>query len=184
MRFDSPVGTQTERDSDKLWPGAWVDATGFATYYTATGSPAYHTGADLNLNAPVFDSDAHSPVYAVADGLVCYAAVNTAWGAGNAIVITKHTLEDGTVVYARYAHIEALKVSAGQAVVRGQPLAKIGNAAGRYPYHLHFDLARADLCAKPGDWPGTDKARLLRDYYDPLVFLREHHSDPKAEAAR
>jgi murein DD-endopeptidase MepM/ murein hydrolase activator NlpD len=182
MRFDSPVGAQAERDGATIWPGAWIDATGYNVMYTATGSPAYHTGADLNLNKPWFDADAHSPVYAVADGLCCYAEVSTAWGAGNAIVVTKHT-DRGRIVYARYAHVENIKVRAGDAVARGQQLAQIGSGTGRYPYHLHFDLARVDLCVYPADWPGASSLRVVRDYYDPLVFLREHHADPKVRAS-
>ena len=172
-RYDAPVGTMEERDSSQLWPGDWVDATGFGTYYDATGAWAYHTGADLNLNKPTWDADRDAPVYAVADGTVVYAAINTAWGTNNAIITIRHS--DG--IWSRYAHIEKLLVKAGDFVTRGQRIAEIGNAGGRYPSHLHFDVARLDLGAKPADWPGADKARLLRDYVDPLQWIKNHHKE-------
>lgn len=169
MIFDSPVGTEVERHSSKVWPGEWIDATGFGTYYNATGAWAYHTGADLNLNIPVRDSDANAPVYAVADGLVQYAGVLPVWGL---VVVIKH---DG--VWSRYGHVENLKVKAGDGVTRGQQIAQIGNAGGRYPYHLHFDISTANLGEHPADWPGTDKARLLRDYRDPRQYISDHHDE-------
>lgn len=58
--YTAPIGTEAERASGKIWPGAWGDATGYATRYRI-GSPneAYHTGADLNCNTPIWDADAH-----------------------------------------------------------------------------------------------------------------------------
>jgi hypothetical protein len=50
----------------------------------------------------------------------------------------------------------------------------IGNANGRYAYHLHFDVARVDLALHPTDWPNTNLARLLATYFDPQKFIREH----------
>jgi hypothetical protein len=59
--YTAPIGTEAERASGKIWPGSWFDATGYARHYRI-GQPneAYHTGADLNCNTPVWDSDAHS----------------------------------------------------------------------------------------------------------------------------
>ena len=45
--FDVPMGTPEDRASDKVWPGAWIDATPYGTRYDATGKWAIHTGADL-----------------------------------------------------------------------------------------------------------------------------------------
>jgi hypothetical protein len=61
--YDSPVGTAEERAESKVWPAQWFDATGYDRLYrVGTSSQAYHTGADLNLNEPYWDADAHSPV--------------------------------------------------------------------------------------------------------------------------
>lgn len=175
LRWDSPVGTPAERDSDDVWPGHWVDATGFGTYYTATGRGAYHTGVDLNLNKPAWDSDRGAPVYAAADGRVVVATANSPWGDENGMVVILHEMPGGRFVWSRYAHVERIAVAAGEIVRRGAQIAQIGNGGGRYPYHLHFDISTADLGIKPGDWPGLDLARLKRDYVDPRVWIAEHH---------
>lgn len=170
MRYDPPVGTTEQRDSDKVWPQDWVDATGYATlYHDSTGKQAYHTGADLNLNKPIYDADAGKPVYAAADGLVTFAGFKTVW---NGIVILKHA--DGKCT--RYAHVANIVVAAGQRVARGQQLASIGHPLNG-PNHLHFDIANIDLSSIPGDWPGIDLARLKRDYIDPLPFIIASRKD-------
>ncbi len=166
--FDSPVGTPEERASLQVWPGQWIDATGYNAWYNGG---QYHTGADLNLNAPAWDSDAHAPVYAVANGTVVFAAGLPVWGN---VVVVKHLLQDESCVWSRYAHLEQMMVQPGDLVERGQQIGAIGNANGRYPFHLHFDIARIDLGARPGDWPGVNPGRVLRDYVDPLKFILGH----------
>jgi murein DD-endopeptidase MepM/ murein hydrolase activator NlpD len=133
----------------------------------------YHTGADLNLNKPHFDTDRESPVYAAADGVVVYAQSDTPWGKRNAIVCIMHELPNGMSVWTRYAHIINLLVKDTDIVKRGQQIAQIGNGGGRYPYHLHFDVAWIDLGARPGDWAGADYGRCVRSYADPLRFIQE-----------
>jgi murein DD-endopeptidase MepM/ murein hydrolase activator NlpD len=160
--YAAPVGTDEERASGNIWPGQWVDATGYLTWYF---DKWWHTGADLNLNEPTFDADAHAPVYAIADGEV-YAVRNYS-GWDNVICVRhEHCLS-------RYAHGENLQVREGESVKLGDHLMDIGDAAGGYPYHLHFDIARlsARMAQYPGDWPGADKERVLRDYNDPKLFL-------------
>jgi hypothetical protein len=166
--FDAPMGTPPERAGAKVWPGVWEDATGYAEHYDATGKWAYHTGADLNLP---FDADAHSPCYAPAAGVVRAAQSFSVWG--NVITI-EHKLADGTHVWSRLAHLEDILVQKGQVVQRGEIVGHVGNASGRYAYHLHYDVAKIDLGASPADWPGDDEARVRRDYIDPLEFTRAH----------
>lgn len=147
----------------KIWPGRWVDATGYARYYAY----GWHTGADLNLNAPNWDADKHRPVYSVASGEV-YAVRTNVRGWGTVICI----IHDECL--SRYAHCENIAVRQGETVEMGDYLGNIGNAGGRYPYHLHIDVARlnARMFKYPLDWPGEDKARVTRDYIDPAKFLR------------
>ncbi len=171
--FDSPVGTVEERLSNEIWPGAWFDATGYATFYTAIG-PSYHTGADLNLNTPFFDADRLAPVYACADGVVTYSAqVGGTWG--YIIVIRHDPLPDGTVVWSRYGHVSNPLVREGDRVVRGQQICNIGNAGGRVPYHLHFDIAKTDILElQPTHWPGLNLGEVYQHYLDPRQFILEH----------
>lgn len=146
----------------------WFDATGYATYYTAAGAPAYHTGCDLNR--PNL-ADSGRPVFAAADGQIVFAGTVPGWQ-GQVIVI-KHWLEDGAWIWTRYAHVA--DVCQAEAVRRGDLIGHIAdyNKDGPKGDHLHFDVARIDLGARPGDWPGADKARLLGDYIDPAAWLRE-----------
>lgn len=173
--YDSPVGTAAERRGDKLWPGNWFDATGFDRLYrVGTPNQAYHTGADLNMNEPYWDADAHSPVYAAASGVVVFADRLPGWG--NVIVIRHDPLiSTGQVLYGRYAHVEGVRVQVGDRVVRGQQICKVGNADGLFTYHLHFDLSpTAVLETQPWHWPRMNRTELRANYVNPLEFILNH----------
>ncbi len=172
--YDPPIGTAAERRSDKVWPGHWFDATGFNRLYRLGSGQVYHTGADLNLNEPYWDADAHSPVYATASGVVTFADRLPGWG--NVIVIRHDPLiTTGEVMYSRYAHIENIMVQVGQRVVRGEQICKVGNADGRFAFHLHFDLSPTSVLeSKPFHWPGLNREALLQNYVDPRKFIEEH----------
>jgi murein DD-endopeptidase MepM/ murein hydrolase activator NlpD len=143
-------------------------------YRIGTSGEAYHTGADLNLNEPYWDADAHSPVYAAASGIVTFADRLPGWG--NVIVIRHDPLlTTGQVIYGRYAHVENLRVRPGDRVVRGQQICKVGNAEGIFAYHLHFDLSPTTILqTSPVDWPKLDRAQLRRDYINPQEFVLKH----------
>lgn len=170
MRFDQPIGTQDDRDAAKAWAGGWFDATGFAAYYTATGKPAYHTGADLNL--PNF-ADSAKPVLASAGGEVV--AVGHWKGWNGVMVVIRHDIG----VWTRYAHLGSVAVHRGQIVQRGDQIGTIGDypPEGKPNDHLHFDVSRKDLGATPGDWPGMDIERLKRDYIDPKEWINTHRGE-------
>jgi murein DD-endopeptidase MepM/ murein hydrolase activator NlpD len=173
--FDAPIGPAEERHSDQTWPGQWIDATGYAVRYRiGTPQEAYHTGADLNLNAPYYDADAHSPVYSAANGVVTYAGRVAGWGR---IIVIRHDplIFNGKVVYARYAHVESPRVQAGQRVVRGEQIASVGNAEGAYPYHLHFDISPTTILnSQPWHWPKLNLNSLLTHYVDPRAFIAKY----------
>ena len=173
LGFDPPVGTAEERVGDQIWPGTWFDATGYATYYTALG-PAYHTGADLNNNTPRWDTDRGQPVFSPASGVVTFSApVSGSWG--YIMVIRHDPLADGTVVWSRLGHIDSALVGEGDRVERGQQVASVGNAGGRVPYHLHFDIAKTNVLEqRPGHWPGLDLDEIFRNYHDPKKFIQDH----------
>ncbi|MBI5929345.1 MAG: peptidoglycan DD-metalloendopeptidase family protein [Chloroflexi bacterium] len=173
--YDVPMGTSTERADTQIWPGNWFDATGFAVrYFMGQPAEAYHTGADLNLNQPFWDADAHSPVYAAASGVVTFAGRLTGWG--NVVVIRHDPLvTNGKVMYGRYAHVEQIVVRVGDRVQRGQQVANVGNAEGAFPYHLHFDLSQTNILeTDPFDWPRLDLNRLLANYSNPQEFVRSN----------
>lgn len=151
----------------------WFDATGYATYYTASGAPAYHTGCDLNR--PNF-MDANAPIYAAADGDVVFGGEVKGWQ--GEVVVIRHKLESGELVWTRYAHIALTHAALNSTVKRGDYIGNIAdyNRNGPTGDHLHFDVAHVDLGEKPGDWPGMDIERLKRDYIDPDKWLRERQA--------
>jgi murein DD-endopeptidase MepM/ murein hydrolase activator NlpD len=138
----------------------------------------YHTGADLNLNFPHWDSNAHSEVCAMGDGKVTYAQRYPnpkAWG--NIIVIDHGTL-DGKPLFSRYAHVENIEVTVGQSVSAGDPLAAVGNGDGLFAYHLHFDISLTEaLRNSPGHWPGMNRGLLHQNYVNPQEWLQAHVTD-------
>ena len=196
VRFDSPVGTDTERAAPfpsgaryykyNVWDGQWFDFNPFLSYYEY----GYHTGADLNLPGRS-DADKGKPIYAAGDGTVIYAG---AWGTWGNIVVVEHpdalvTLPDGRsrrqVVYTRYGHVDKdYPARTGQRVSRGQLLATIGLAAEAVSgWHLHFDVSYTDILKKrPGHWPSKDKSKpsimkeVLDNYVDPLRFIKDNHA--------
>jgi len=153
--------------ASNIWGLDWFNATEFAAAY----SGGLHTGVDLNR--PNY-ADSGANVFAAADGVVRFAGSVKGWQGD--VVTIEHALEDGAHVWTRYAHITRdTGIVAGLAIKRGQVLGIIAdyNRDGPKGDHVHFDVALIDLGAKPGDWPGQDKARLLRDYIDPAKLLLE-----------
>jgi murein DD-endopeptidase MepM/ murein hydrolase activator NlpD len=170
--YDSPLGEAAARMTTKMYPAPWYVSNPYENfYYLGPGqtNPALHTGDDLlttDGTAP------HQPIYATSSGVVTSAERETgSWG--NVIVVRNDpVISNGTVLYARYAHVENMQVKKGDRVSRGQYIANVGNAFGRFAYHLHFDLSNtAILYDRPWDWPGTDKKRLEANYIDPYKFL-------------
>lgn len=161
--FASPV---TGKVGD-VWGGVWFAAVGYAEKYGVAGH--YHTGVDLNL--PGF-LDAGKPVYCAADGeLVWYSAVQ---GWQGKVAVVKHTLEDGQLIWTRYAHIDTLNgLMVGQHIGRG---VQLGTIADYTPIgkpegdHLHYDVSRKDMCEYVDDWPATSLSRVLADYVDPVKW--------------
>lgn len=172
-RWDAPIGTAEERAAAQVWPAWWFDACPYGTRYvnSATGRYVVHTGADLNLNAPFFNADAHALVYAPCAGVVRHVVTLPVWGN---VIILEHATAGGKV-YTRFGHVEEMSVHPGQVVQRGDPLCKVGNGRGVFPYHLHYDIASCNLAVRPGHWPGDNPGAVRADYFDPLQYTRERH---------
>lgn len=172
--YDSPIGTSEQRRGRKVWPSAWRDANPFGKlYFIGTPSEAYHTGADLNFGKPYADKG--MKVYACANGVVIFAARLKVWGD---IIIIRHDplyKPDGAVVYSRYAHVQNTRVEVGQRVARGQRICEISDAYGRFVPHLHFDMSPTTIFeTRPGDWPKTNHAQLMKNYIDPLQWIQRN----------
>lgn len=170
--FQPPVGTEAERNSGKVWPGTWVDATPYGTFYFGKW---FHTGADLNNNSPRHDSDAHAEIYSIGEGVVTYAQLYSKQHWGN-LVIIDHGIVDGKPLFTRYGHVEDIQVTKGQSVKMGHFIARVGNQFGVFPYHLHFDISTTtQLLKQPYYWPGGDKQGVKSHFTDPKAWLLSHH---------
>jgi murein DD-endopeptidase MepM/ murein hydrolase activator NlpD len=172
--YDAPIGDAEARRLDQVWPPGWVDASPFGRlFFVGTPSEAYHTGADLNFGTAYEDKGL--PVSAAASGVVVFAGRVSVWG--NIVVIQHDPLLtcDGEILYGRYAHVQNMMVVTGQRVRRGEQIAEVGDAFGRYVPHLHFDLSRSiGIAMIPSYWPGNDLAGLTENFVDPLAFVRDH----------
>lgn len=183
MKFQAPVGTEEERKSGQIWPGKWIDATGFLNSKAPGYAYGIHTGADLNLPA---DADRFAPVYSIGDGVVTYAQTwpnPNYWGN---IIVIDHGIVDGKPLYSRYAHVANIRVRPGEVVKMGQQICQVGDGSSTirpkamFPFHLHFDISVTKILREqPQSWPApsTNKKKelVLEHYVDPEQWLRQDH---------
>ena len=130
-----------------------------------------HLGEDWNANAGG-DTDCGQPVFAAADGSIIFAG-DAGPGWGN-VLIVEHTAEDGTKVQSLYGHLNTLDRIEGE-ITRREQIGTVGNANGRYPCHLHFEI-RWNACpfwSKTG--PGYSDER--NGWIDPSEFI-DRQRDP------
>ena len=124
-----------------------------------------HLGEDWNKSTGG-NTDCGEPVYVVANGLITYAG-NSGPGWGN-VVIVEHRLVDGKKIESLYGHLQDILRSSGEVKKREQ-IGKVGNANGRYPCHLHFEI-REESCLMWGQaGPGYSKVR--EGWLDPSDFI-------------
>jgi hypothetical protein len=162
-RFDFPLGSEH---------GAFA-------YIAQPCTENRHLGDDLN-GIGGENSDFGDPVFAIADGRVIFAREGGP-GWGN-IVILLHAYEaDGVRRYVQsyYAHVEAMLVESGQDVRRGEQIATVGNAGGKYWAHLHFEMREfMTTFIGPGYRDDT------RGWINPGEFLRQHRGGPEDDVGR
>jgi hypothetical protein len=99
-----------------------------------------HLGDDLN-GIGGENSDLGDPIYAIADGRVLLAR-DGGVGWGNIVIVLHAYLENGERKYVQsyYGHVQDMLVHPGETVKRGQEIATVGTANGRYFAHLHFEM--------------------------------------------
>lgn len=115
-----------------VWP---VEGRVVSSFGSKTGGQ-HNDG--LNIAAP-----RGTPVRAADNGVVAYAGKEIR-GFGNLLLI-KH---DGGLITA-YAHADALLVSRGDVVTRGQVIAKVGKTGGVENPQLHFEVRRGTKAIDP-----------------------------------
>ncbi len=162
-RFDFPLGTEH---------GAFA-------YNAQPFTENRHLGDDLN-GIGGENSDFGDPVYAIADGRVLLAEEGGP-GWGNIVILLHAYAEGGERRYVQsyYAHVDELLVTPQQNVRRGEQIATVGNAAGRYLAHLHFEM-REFLTPFIGPGYRVD----TRGWINPSEFIRQHRGAPEDDVGR
>lgn len=162
-RFDYPMGSEH----------------GALAYNAQPFTENRHLGDDLN-GIGGQNSDFGDPVYAVADGRVILAR-DGGPGWGNVILILHAYEENGTRKYVQsfYGHVEEMLVAPGQNVRRGEQIATIGSAGGRYLAHLHFEMREF---ITPFVGPGYRDD--TRGWINPSEFIAQHRGAPEDDVGR
>lgn len=148
--FDFPVGKP--------------DAKGY--YNAQKFGENYHLGDDWN-GVGGGNTDLGDNIYSIADGYVVFAE-NISGGWGNVIRIV-HYLENGTQVESLYAHCDAIFISKGDVVTKGQKIGTIGTNDGQYLAHLHFEIRNEIGLPIGGGYSPETKG-----YLDPTKFIKNN----------
>lgn len=162
-RFDFPLGSEH---------GAFA-------YNAQPFTESRHLGDDLN-GIGGENSDFGDPVYAIADGRV-FAARDGGPGWGNIIIVLHAYEENGQRKYVQsyYAHVDRMLVAPQQNVRRGEAIATVGSAKGRYLAHLHFEMREF---VTPFVGPGYRDD--TRGWINPAEFIRQHRGAPEDDVGR
>lgn len=162
-RFDFPLGTEHGAMAYNAQP------------FTANN----HLGDDLN-GIGGENSDLGDPVFAVADGRVLLARV-AGPGWGNVIIVLHAYREAGARRYVQsyYAHVQPILVAPGEEVRRGEQIAAVGTAGGKYLAHLHFEMREFIT-----PFVGAGYRKDTRGWLDPSAFIQAHRGAPDEDVGR
>ena len=109
-------------------------------YSPADGREEKHLGMDIG------NGHGGDPVRACAHGLVVSVKVgHHTNGFGNHVVLAHH-LREGGIAYSVYSHLRphSIRVRAGQPVLEGEVIARVGHTGRATTDHLHFEVRLAD----------------------------------------
>ena len=124
-----------------IWPtvGANTVTSGFGYRYIFGGT-SFHRGVDI-----AGPGASGKPIVASASGVV-EKVTHSNTGYGYSVLI-----DHGNGIKTRYAHCRAgsICVKAGQSVVQGQMIAKVGNTGNSTGPHLHFEIIYNGSYANP-----------------------------------
>ena len=153
--------------------GAWIFPVGNALDYTrsdSAGEAGYllrrnlrsggHQGADLSNLAALGE------VRAAAHGLVVHCVTSKGASGYGCHVVLAHRSPGQGLFYSVYAHLASgsVTVSAGQVVVAGQRIGRVGRTGRATSAHLHFEIRRPR-----SPWERWELAPVL----DPIEFVSE-----------
>jgi murein DD-endopeptidase MepM/ murein hydrolase activator NlpD len=157
-RFDFPIGSEN----------------GALAYNAQPFTENRHLGDDLN-GIGGENSDLGDAIYAVADGQVLFAEeAGPGWGK---VIIVLHAYEENgerKYIQSYYAHCDTILAQPKQKVRRGEQIATIGNADGKYWAHLHFEMREFTT---PFIGPGYRQD--TRGWINPSAFIASHRGAPE-----
>ena len=178
LHFDFPLGNEN----------------GAMAYNAQRFTENKHLGDDLN-GIGGENSDLGDPIYAIADGRVLVAREGGP-GWGNVIIILHAYFENGAgggratstgkparvgesgdeaingerkYVQSYYGHVQDMLVHPGETVKRGQQIATVGTANGRYFAHLHLEMREFIT-----PFIGAGYREDTRGWINPTKFIEEH----------
>ena len=162
-RFDFPLGSEN----------------GVMSYNAQPFTQNRHLGDDLN-GIGGENSDLGDPIFAVADGRVLLAR-DGGPGWGNIVIVLHAYIENGERKYVQsyYGHVQKMLVHAGDEVHRGQQIATVGTAGGRYFAHLHFEMREFTT---PFIGPGYREN--TQGWINPAAFIQAHRGAPDDDVGR
>jgi len=137
-----------------------------------SGRVRMHNGIDIGVNHG-------EPVHATADGIVAYAGWRKFMGK---IVVVDH----GFGIVTKYAHNSALTVATGDAVRRGDVIAKAGSTGNSTGTHLHYEVWLNGRAVDPMRFMFDVPQRTEQSVEAHLAMLRESPSvmsDPDSDEA-
>jgi murein DD-endopeptidase MepM/ murein hydrolase activator NlpD len=102
-------------------------------------------------------------------------------GWGNIIIVLHAIEEHGARKYLQsyYAHVDEILVKPKQNVRRGEQIATVGTADGKYWAHLHFEMR---AFTTPFIGPGYRDDTL--GWIDPSAFIASHRGAPEDDVGR
>lgn len=124
-----------------------------------------HLGEDWNANSGG-NTDCGEPVLATGSGRIAFAGeAGPGWGK---VIIIDHRLPDGSLVQSLYGHLRTIERRTGEVSI-GEKVGSVGDADGKYPCHLHFEIRDAS-CPVWGK-PGPGYSRQADGWLDPSDFI-------------
>ena len=182
--------TRPFTDAYYTW-GSWYYPYGTKN----NGAYLWHRGSDIQ-------NPQNTPIVAISDGLVVFAAEDTARALGpepnfygQAVVIQhgKWALsdkpEDALSVFSLYGHVEKVLVQEGESVTAGQPIALVGQRGVAMGPHLHLEVRlgensylntqNPDLWIRPDEGYGVIAGRVVdaNNFYVPQQLVTLHRAD-------
>lgn len=110
-----------------IWPAdGWISAGYGYRSDPFTGQREFHPAVDISTREG-------APVYATGTGRVISAAHNG--GYGNLVEI-----DHGFGLLTRYGHLSEFSVAAGDTVVRGDVIGRVGNTGRATGHHVHYEV--------------------------------------------